>query len=325
MKNIVFFYLYVIVFVGFSTVSVSADERPPATYPSPVPGFEYTGDMNMNYVQTSEDAQLTFLAALGTWFPYLAGDCNGDDQITAGDAGAIFQDLLSIYDCMEPIPTPPAPLTPTPTPEISGNRVFTSNIMIGCPGDTMDYSVRLENPDFEIDCFGFEVHFNPAVISYNNCSTGDLDPGWVMFDCAEIEPGIVRAIGYTIPPTAIPSGSLGTLVDLTFSSICNTCYDGEIFPFDFHWLTDDLAPFHIETDDLEFNCINVLHNGDANLDHQVTSGDAQLTFMSVLGLVQLNFQQFRTADCNGDVELTSEDAQLIFLTALGTPSCVDPI
>ena len=73
------------------------------------------------------------------------------------------------------------------------------------------------------------------------------------------------------------------------------------------------------------NCTNTVHNGDANLDHMITSGDAQLTFLEVLGLVTFSWQQFITADCNSDFELTAEDAQMIFETVMGTNQCTDPI
>ncbi|MBN1880293.1 redoxin domain-containing protein [bacterium] len=69
-------------------------------------------------------------------------------------------------------------------------------------------------------------------------------------------------------------------------------------------------------------CVN---NGDANLDDDLTAGDAQTAFYIVLGLVTPTTEQECAADCNGDQEVTAGDAQNIFLAVLGTGACVDPL
>jgi len=321
MKN--FVPIFLCFFFPICVIASVPDSTP--TFPPAMPGFEYSGDMNMNHVHTTEDAQLTFLAALGMWFPYLAGDCNGDDQITAGDAGAIFQTMMDIMTCAAPIPTPVSPLTPTPTPAPGPEQVMlTGGLYIGCPGDSLQMSVTMENPLTDVDCFGLEFHFDTHAMAYTGYDTGDLDPGWIMFDCHELEPGRVRACGYCIG-TPIPSGSSGTILAFTFQTTCSDCYWGEMYPYTFDWLVDDIHTFYPVNGTLEVQCIRPVHNGDTNLDHQVSSGDAQLAFLGVLGLVTLNFQQFTTGDCNMDYELTSEDAQLIFQTVLGQAACADPL
>ncbi len=66
-----------------------------------------------------------------------------------------------------------------------------------------------------------------------------------------------------------------------------------------------------------------LHTGDATLDGEVTSADAQLTFQIALGVVQPTDEEACAADCNGDGEVTSADAQGVFICALGAGSCSD--
>lgn len=68
-----------------------------------------------------------------------------------------------------------------------------------------------------------------------------------------------------------------------------------------------------------------IHHGDVNLDGRITSADAQLAFLIVLGQHSPTFEEECAADCNGDERVTSEDAQLIFLTTLSSASCVDPL
>ena len=300
-------------------------ERPPATYPSPVPGFEQTGDMNFSYTLTPEDSQHAFWAALGTWFPYLAGDCNGDGNITAGDSSAIFYGIMNQSICAAPIPTPVIPLTPTPTPSMNDNQILVNGFsLIGCPDDQMIYSIYMMNPDYPVDSFGIEFHYDPDAISYVNCENGNLDPGWTMLDCAEKEPGIARAGGFAVD-VSVPTGSSGNLINLIFNAECQNCYFGELKSYSFQWRVDDLEPFYTVDGVLEFSCVNSVHNGDANLDHQLTSGDAQLTFLYVLGQVSFSYQQMETADCNGNTDITSEDAQQIFMAALGMGTCEDPM
>ncbi len=69
-----------------------------------------------------------------------------------------------------------------------------------------------------------------------------------------------------------------------------------------------------------FVCIN---NGDVTLDGDVTSGDAQLAFMIMLGVFTPTPAEACAADCNADDEITAGDAQLIFATALGAGNCVE--
>lgn len=68
-----------------------------------------------------------------------------------------------------------------------------------------------------------------------------------------------------------------------------------------------------------------LHTGDANLDGEITAGDAQTAFLITLGLITPTFEEACAADCNGDDEITAGDAQNIFLVVLGSAICVDPL
>nr|HPQ40131.1 choice-of-anchor J domain-containing protein [bacterium] len=68
-----------------------------------------------------------------------------------------------------------------------------------------------------------------------------------------------------------------------------------------------------------------VHDGDPNMDGEITAGDAQMAFMIALGSITPTYEEGCAADCNGDDEVTAGDAQQIFLTALGSGSCVDPL
>ncbi|MBN1296988.1 choice-of-anchor J domain-containing protein [bacterium] len=85
------------------------------------------------------------------------------------------------------------------------------------------------------------------------------------------------------------------------------------------WNLDDVE---IWADSAGNPCV---HHGDVNFDGEVTSGDAQLTFMIALGMITPSYEEACAADCNGNDEITAGDAQQVFMTALGMTSCVDPM
>lgn len=91
--------------------------------------------------------------------------------------------------------------------------------------------------------------------------------------------------------------------------------------------TRTMGSFHLEpvvtpTATPDPDCV---HHGDANLDGDVTAGDAQRAFLIVLGLYSPTGQEFCAADCNADEEVTAGDAQAIFLMALGLGTCAEPL
>jgi len=67
------------------------------------------------------------------------------------------------------------------------------------------------------------------------------------------------------------------------------------------------------------------NDGDVNQDYNISSEDAQLTFMIALGSYSPSWVEECSADCDGSGAVTAGDAQLVFLTALGSGSCADPI
>ncbi|HPQ42413.1 MAG TPA: hypothetical protein PLV45_18720 [bacterium] len=293
--------------------------------PTPTPFFDFTGDVNFSYTLTPEDSQITLLYALGYWSPTPVADCNCDGEVTPQDSILIFNGLFLGSYCTCPVPNPPGTFTPTPTPALPLNQIYCTNDGVGCPGDMVFMDIRMSNPDYPVDCLGIDFQYNPEIMSFESAGAGDLDPGWFMFDADEVSPGTVRIAAWSLDGYEIPAGSDGVLAELGFTAICPDCYEGELYPYTIHWMTDDLQPFQPVHGNLEINCVYPVHNGDANLDHALSAGDAQLTFLNVLGLVSFTFQQFTTADCNSDYQVTAEDAQMIFETLMGYSQCTDPL
>ncbi len=75
--------------------------------PTPTPDCLHTGDVNGDGSLTSEDAQITFNIALGQYIPpYMeqcAANCNGVNDVTAGDAQVIFGAVFAMDSCVDPL------------------------------------------------------------------------------------------------------------------------------------------------------------------------------------------------------------------------------
>ncbi|MCD4654242.1 dockerin type I repeat-containing protein, partial [bacterium] len=86
------------------------------------------------------------------------------------------------------------------------------------------------------------------------------------------------------------------------------------------WNLDDIILTGFLVDDPPCN-----NDGDVNLDGELTSSDAQLTFQITLGSYTPSFEEECAADCNGDHSVTAGDAQSVFLAVLGSGTCADPM
>ncbi len=106
---------------------------------------------------------------------------------------------------------------------------------------------------------------------------------------------------------------------------------------------DGMAPFHVkrcfgewvvgaadpatgdDTPGYESFCTVCLNHGDVNADLTLTSEDAQMAFLIVLGLLTPTPEEACAANCNGEGVVTAADAQSIFGAVLGLDACVDEI
>jgi hypothetical protein len=85
--------------------SQPCDVPTPTPAPTPTPDCIHDGDVNMDGIVTSGDAQQAFLIALGVHTPTYEeacrSDCNGDGLTTAGDAQLIFMKVLGMGECVD--------------------------------------------------------------------------------------------------------------------------------------------------------------------------------------------------------------------------------
>lgn len=85
------------VYIGLSPVGTA----------TPTPPCINNGDANLNGELTAEDAQFSFLIALGSmspdWDQWCAADCNGSGAVTSGDAQQIFLTIFNLDQCVDPL------------------------------------------------------------------------------------------------------------------------------------------------------------------------------------------------------------------------------
>jgi len=89
-----------------STVVYAISGSDDLATPTPEPCIHH-GDVDFNGTVTAQDAQTTFLIALGSYSPdyleHCAADCNADDTVTAGDAQLVFMTALGSANCVDPL------------------------------------------------------------------------------------------------------------------------------------------------------------------------------------------------------------------------------
>ncbi len=209
----------------------------------------------------------------------------------------------------------------TPTPVGITSDVIWIEDFEGCTGETIDVDVIIDNPDTDLDVFGFYLESCcDEMLEFITCVPGDLDPGWELFNCSFPEPGQVRSAGFAYPGT-IPAGSSGVLATLTFQVTCTGCIGGETCDLFFRNLSDDLTGWSMGNATFMNTCF-CIKNGDVNGDGFISAEDAQMAFGLALEMFIPTFHQECAADCNDSGSITAGDAQAIFGVIFGG-SCVD--
>lgn len=91
------------------TATLVPTQISPTTTPNvtPTPSCRHNGDVDFDHILTTTDAQLAFSIMLGIYHPtyeeHCAADCDGNSDITAGDAQGIFMASLGTGSCLHPL------------------------------------------------------------------------------------------------------------------------------------------------------------------------------------------------------------------------------
>jgi hypothetical protein len=181
------------------------------------------------------------------------------------------------------------------------------------PLDTIVIDVLIYNSLSPIDAGGFDLTYDPSVLTFMYCVPGDLTEGWDYFRGSD-RGNYVRIGGFDLVP--IPQWTSGTFARVYFvHDICGIEASGAVNLCPQN-LTDDLLTLGPECGEYRFE--KYYANGDVNDDGNVTPGDALCAFKGYLsfplppeGDCGLPGWDVRS-DVNCSRDLTPADALCIF-------------
>ncbi len=192
----------------------------PTPTPQSTPNCIHDGDVTMDGNISAGDAQLAFNIALATYSPTFeeecAADCNNDGSVSAGDAQAIFNAALGTGSCADPISkTARRAGLLTNEGRLHPDAVTVTWLEVIQTGSLVTVDVNVSNPRLDIDAFTVEIGFDVERMGFMDCVQGDLDPGWLMFDCNLVNSDRCKIAAFTVD-SAIESDSFGTIAQLQF-------------------------------------------------------------------------------------------------------------
>jgi hypothetical protein len=212
--------------------------------------------------------------------------------------------------------TSTGPLWSFTTAGPSASRLIVSSFTNYCglvTDDTVRVDVSIQNSSSPIDAGGFDLTYDPLVLTFLSCSPGSLTAGWDYF-AGSNRGDYIRIGGFDLVP--IPQGSTGTFARLVFvHDICSVANPGVV----------SMCPVNI-TDDLtsltpycgEYRYEKFYADGDVNDNGSVTPGDALCAFKAYLsfpnppdGGCGVTGWDVRS-DVNCSMDLTPADALCIF-------------
>ncbi len=189
--------------------------------PTPTPICIHNGDVNGDGMVSASDAQSAFMIALSLMTPTeeerCRSDCNGDSLTSAGDAQQIFYAALGQGSCIEPLKVQAKSVA-----EIDARNKIWIEESISDDEACYEINIMISNYTIEIDAFTVRLELSVRNLELISCVEGDLDPGWIMFDCHpysqdETAEGqnIITIAGFGVD-NSIPGGGEGTLCKLSF-------------------------------------------------------------------------------------------------------------
>jgi PKD repeat protein len=186
---------------------------------------------------------------------------------------------------------------------------------IGAIGGLVNIPVRINNAPNDVSAFGFELVYDPLMLSFKSFEKGALAEDLDFFNAQLIEEGILRFGG--VKNKGILKGASGSIVFVQFE-ILQTEPATKLF---LQSLTDEMARWTTSQGCFQSGC-----NGDINADGEITPMDALNTFEKYLSICPTSSNldcDSICSDVNKDGDTTPADTLCIFQYYLGLPNCLD--
>ena len=124
---------------------------------------------------------------------------------------------------------------------------LTVNSINGNQKDVVMFTVSAKNAPNSVQSFGFDVRYNTKIFEFSRYERGKMTEKYQFFDCAQLEPGVVRCGGFNTDTNKISAGQSGEIVLLYFKKIsCQSSF------LSLEGLVDDLTGW--ETGSGRFIC-----------------------------------------------------------------------
>jgi subtilisin family serine protease len=191
----------------------------------------------------------------------------------------------------------------------------------GGPGGSTTVSVRIQAAPDPVSSLGFEVVFDPTLMTYMGFERGALVVDFDYFNCAIPvgEDSIVRCGGFKAQG-GIPAGASGYVINIDFD--VTQCVQGDTYPLDLQELKDDISTWSSSHGCFQCGC-----SCDVNGDGEITPKDALCAFQKYLGFTQTDCgpPEEICCDVTMDGDCTPQDALEIFKEYLGMDSVCSPL
>lgn len=179
-------------------------------------------------------------------------------------------------------------------------------------GGVVSIPIRIQGAANQVFSAGFDLTYDPGVLSYLTFTKGPLSNKFKMLEVARVEPGRLR-IGWVDTVGSIVPGESGDVIYLQFQVIGGV--ENQSYPLKLDALRDDISDWLASG-----GCLTVSScNGDLNGDGSITPTDALIAMRCYLGSGDCPI----CTDVNSDGVVTPRDALCILEKYLGIPSCLD--
>jgi PKD repeat protein len=186
---------------------------------------------------------------------------------------------------------------------------------IGAPGGLVSIPVRINNAPNDVSAFGFELVYNPEMLSFKSFKKGALAENLDFFNVQLVKDGMLRCGG--VKNKGIQNGASGSILFVQFEIIQTE----PATKLSLQGLADDMANWSTSHGCFQGGC-----NGDINADGEITPMDALNTFEKYLSICPTSSDldcDTICGDVNNDGETTPADTLCIFQYYLGMPNCLD--
>jgi PKD repeat protein len=186
---------------------------------------------------------------------------------------------------------------------------------IGASGGLVTIPVRINDAPNDVSAFGFELIYDPEMLSYMSYEKGALAEDLDFFDVKLIADGILRCGG--VKNKGILNGASGSVLFVQFEIIQSE----PSTKLSLQGLTDEIANWTTSPGCFQSGC-----NGDINADGEITPMDALNTFEKYLSICPTSSNldcDSICGDVNKDGDTTPADTLCIFQYYLGLPNCLE--